>query len=121
MPSSDDSSRNIIDSGKTDATLRESTITDLFGGQRKWESEHWTASDDRVRGGRSQSYLKISDDKSTAIFHGDLDITALGGAGFASQRTTSSAGGPWDLSKADGVAIGLGAIDGWCSARKPRN
>ncbi|KAF3087886.1 hypothetical protein TWF569_007170 [Orbilia oligospora] len=111
MPSSDDSSKNIIHSGKADATLRENTITDLFGGQRKWESEHWTASDDRVRGGRSQSYLKISDDKSTAIFHGDLDITALGGAGFASQRTTGSAGGPWDLSKANGVAIGLGAID----------
>ncbi|KAK6514779.1 hypothetical protein TWF506_007141 [Arthrobotrys conoides] len=111
MSGSNDSSSNLLHSTKIDATLRGNTITDLFGGQRKWESESWTASDDRVRGGRSQSYLKISEDKSTATFHGDLDITALGGAGFASQRTTDSAGGPWDLSKADGVAIGLGDID----------
>ncbi|KAK6337630.1 hypothetical protein TWF730_003025 [Orbilia blumenaviensis] len=87
------------------------TTVDLFGGEKEWESKSWTASDDRVRGGRSQSYFEISEDRSTATFHGNLDITALGGAGFASQRTTDAAGGPWDLSKADGISIQLGDID----------
>ncbi|KAK6355659.1 hypothetical protein TWF718_000051 [Orbilia javanica] len=109
MSGSDDST--LPHGSKIDPTSCEHTITDLFGGERKWESEYWTASDDRVRGGQSQSYLKISEEKYSATFHGDLDITALGGAGFASQRTADAAGAPWDLSKADGVAIGLGDID----------
>ena len=36
-----------------------------------------------------QSYLDISDDQEVARFNGTLDIETLGGAGFASQRTTS--------------------------------
>ncbi|KAK6500491.1 hypothetical protein TWF481_010835 [Arthrobotrys musiformis] len=111
MSSASDSSSGPLSSSDINAIFRRNTVTDLFGGRREWLSESWTASDDRVRGGRSQSYIKISSDKSTATFHGNLDITALGGAGFASQRTTDTAGGPWDLSKADGVAIGLAEID----------
>ncbi|KAK6530597.1 hypothetical protein TWF281_007437 [Arthrobotrys megalospora] len=111
MSATDDSAGTLPHSSDIDTAVRENAITYLFGGEKKWEPEFWTASDDRVRGGRSQSYLKISEDKSTATFHGDLDITALGGAGFASQRTKDAAGGPWDLSKADGVCIGLGEVD----------
>ncbi|EPS45854.1 hypothetical protein H072_306 [Dactylellina haptotyla CBS 200.50] len=86
-------------------------IIDLFGREKSWDSAQWTASDDRVRGGKSQSYLRVSDDKSIATFYGNLDIEALGGAGFASQRTTASAGGPWDLSEATGIFIGLESLD----------
>ncbi|KAK6530473.1 hypothetical protein TWF694_003825 [Orbilia ellipsospora] len=86
-------------------------IDSLFGGERKWSSEQWTASDDRVRGGRSQSHLRISNDKSTATFCGNLDIEALGGAGFASQRTTKAAGGPWDFSEATGLVLSVGNFD----------
>ncbi|EIW72745.1 hypothetical protein TREMEDRAFT_58912 [Tremella mesenterica DSM 1558] len=63
-----------------------------------WDFSHWHAVDDRVRGGSSISHLEpytlspsiaqsIDDEKgSGARFHGTLDITTLGGAGFASQR-----------------------------------
>ncbi|KAJ4514274.1 hypothetical protein HRR83_006773 [Exophiala dermatitidis] len=57
----------------------------LFGSNGGWYPEQWTASDDRVRGGSSQSYLDCSG--PAACFHGRLDIGTLGGAGFASQRT----------------------------------
>jgi len=43
---------------------------------------------------------------STARFYGTLDIKALGGAGFASQRTTSDVRS-WDLSIYDGISIGI--------------
>ena len=36
-----------------------------------------------------QSYLDINVDQDVACFDGTLDIETLGGAGFASQRTTS--------------------------------
>lgn len=55
---------------------------------RAWHEEEWTSSDDRVRGGKSCSALSCSPGSLVARFHGNLDITALGGAGFASQRTT---------------------------------
>ena len=45
-----------------------------------------------------------------ARFHGTLDITALGGAGFASQRTTRDEA--WDLSGYDGVELLVVAADG---------
>jgi hypothetical protein len=56
----------------------------------------------------SQSYLDTS--SSPARFHGTLDITTLGGAGFASQRTTRSAS--WDLSAYSGIRLLLGKSDG---------
>ncbi|KAF1939576.1 CIA30 family protein [Clathrospora elynae] len=81
----------------------------IFGGDRGWKASDWTDSDDRVRGGASQSYLDISG--SSARFHGNLDITALGGAGFASQRTTGDEK-TWDLSDYDGIYLHLGKHDG---------
>lgn len=56
-----------------------------------------------------QSYLDISD--SSARFHGNLDIKTLGGAGFASQRTTAE-DTTWDLSNYDGIKLDLGKSDG---------
>jgi len=46
-----------------------------------------------------------------ARFHGNLDIKTLGGAGFASQRTTVEKT-TWDLSKYDGILLELGKSDG---------
>ncbi|KAF3918137.1 hypothetical protein ABW21_db0204110 [Orbilia brochopaga] len=91
--------------------LQHDTVLELFGGSRDWLSEQWTASDDRVRGGQSQSYLHISEKADSATFCGNLDIETLGGAGFASQRTTAAAGGPWDLSNASGLCIGIEDAD----------
>ncbi|KAL1607881.1 hypothetical protein SLS60_002819 [Paraconiothyrium brasiliense] len=81
----------------------------LFGGEKSWKASDWTASDDRVRGGKSQSYLETSD--SAARFHGHLDIKTLGGAGFASQRTTAE-DNTWDVSNYDGIILDLGKSDG---------
>ena len=46
-----------------------------------------------------------------ARFHGNLDIKTLGGAGFASQRTTTE-DTTWDLSDYDGIKLDLGKSDG---------
>ncbi|KAK7193643.1 hypothetical protein DPSP01_000193 [Paraphaeosphaeria sporulosa] len=81
----------------------------LFGGDKTWKASDWTASDDRVRGGKSQSYLEISG--TTARFHGHLDIETLGGAGFASQRTVAE-DCTWDVSHYDGILLNLGKSDG---------
>lgn len=81
----------------------------LFGGDDGWKADDWTSSDDRVRGGSSQSYLDTS--SSTARFYGNLDITTLGGAGFASQRTSSDTC-TWDLSSYSGIHLSLGKTDG---------
>ncbi|EMD91497.1 hypothetical protein COCC4DRAFT_128193 [Bipolaris maydis ATCC 48331] len=81
----------------------------LFGGCEGWNASDWTASDDRVRGGASQSYLSING--SSARFHGTLDAKALGGAGFASQRTTGETRA-WDLSAYDGIFLDIGELDG---------
>lgn len=79
---------------------------DLFGGSTPWQSSEWTSSDDRVRGGKSQSYLHIDPAGATATFKGNLDIKTLGGAGFASQRTKTDEA-VWDLGAFDGVEIVL--------------
>ncbi|KAJ4342498.1 hypothetical protein N0V87_001119 [Didymella glomerata] len=81
----------------------------IFGGEKGWDAKDWTSSDDRVRGGKSQSYLDI--EGSTARFHGNLDIKTLGGAGFASQRTTGE-DRTWDLSAYDGIHLEVGKDDG---------
>ncbi|OCL07045.1 CIA30-domain-containing protein [Glonium stellatum] len=82
----------------------------LFGGDKSWSPEDWTASDDRVRGGKSQSYLDCSSSESSAWFHGQLDIKTLGGAGFASQRTTGN-NQSWDLSCYNGIRLEIGEAD----------
>ncbi|KAI4760823.1 CIA30-domain-containing protein [Aureobasidium sp. EXF-3400] len=81
----------------------------LFGGSRSWKAADWTASDDRVRGGKSQSFLECH--SSTGRFHGNLDIKTLGGAGFASQRTTGEDRG-WDLSDYAGIVLDIAEADG---------
>ncbi|TKX23987.1 hypothetical protein C1H76_3925 [Elsinoe australis] len=88
--------------------LNKSTI-DLFGGDREWTASDWTASDDRVRGGKSQSYFET--DGSSGRFYGDLDIDTLGGAGFASQRTTGEDRN-WDLSDYHGIKLNVDKADG---------
>lgn len=73
---------------------------------RKWDENDWTASDDRVRGGKSLSRLTVDTETTSAKFSGTLDITALGGAGFASQRTTIFEGDdPLDLRGYDALAL----------------
>lgn len=51
-----------------------------------------------------QSYLDCY--PNIALFHGQLDIETLGGAGFASQRTTGTYR-HWDLSAFDGIVLTL--------------
>lgn len=48
------------------------------------------------------------------MFHGTLDIKTLGGAGFASQRTTGESR-HWDFARFDGIVL---KIDGSKSDRK---
>jgi hypothetical protein len=87
----------------------------LFGASNPWSAADWTSSDDRVRGGSSQSYLTVTPSSSssptTAHFHGTLDIKTLGGAGFASQRTVGE-DRTWDVSAYDGILLDLGKSDG---------
>ena len=114
-------------------------VSVLISRARGWQSEDWTDSDDRVRGGSSQvhnpllrptvlllqfaihahipasSCCKLTVHKSyldchprKAIFQGHLDTKTLGGAGFASQRTTGDDRN-WDLSRFDGLLITIDA------------
>ncbi|BGP44114.1 hypothetical protein JCM10449v2_008178 [Rhodotorula kratochvilovae] len=57
----------------------------LFGGSEPWPT--FTAVNDTLRGGASTSLLTVDPVSNVATFSGNLDITALGGAGFASQST----------------------------------
>ncbi|KAF2157702.1 CIA30-domain-containing protein [Myriangium duriaei CBS 260.36] len=79
-------------------------IHNLFGGSGSWRSGDWTASDDRVRGGKSESHFESSGE--IGRFYGDLDIETLGGAGFASQRTAGD-DKTWDLSEYDGIQLDI--------------
>ncbi|KAK5120529.1 hypothetical protein LTR85_006184 [Meristemomyces frigidus] len=91
-----------------DEKVKGQSVT-LFGGDEKWSSSDWTASDDRVRGGKSLSYIDCSDQK-IGRFHGNLDIKTLGGAGFASQRTTGD-DRKWDLEKYAGIKLHIAKGD----------
>ncbi|KAI1309278.1 NADH:ubiquinone oxidoreductase intermediate-associated protein 30 [Xylaria venustula] len=83
----------------------------LFGETDSWLAEHWVASDDRVRGGRSISHLDYASEASARVrFHGELDIKALGGAGFASQRSPEQCS--WDLSQFEGLNLAIHDGDG---------
>ncbi|KAL4892025.1 complex I intermediate-associated protein 30-domain-containing protein [Aspergillus ambiguus] len=85
--------------------------TALFGGDQPWSPRDWTASDDQVRGGSSYSIFDCNASSPTAFFHGHLDTQTLGGAGFASQRTTGE-DRTWDLSHYDGLELDIGRSDG---------
>lgn len=78
---------------------------------RPWSPLDWTSSDDRVRGGSSYSELACSPFSPTAVFKGTLDFETLGGAGFASQRTTGEDRN-WDLSRYDGIFLDIEKADG---------
>ncbi|KAI9363481.1 complex I intermediate-associated protein 30-domain-containing protein [Zopfochytrium polystomum] len=77
----------------------------LFGGDCPWNVSRWFAVDDRVRGGASVSTLTAVDGGVAAVFQGTLNTTALGGAGFASQRSLAEAGRPWNLTGYSGIEI----------------
>ena len=79
-----------------------SSCLPLFGGKAGWNLSQWTSSDDTVRGGSSFSKLESVGDG--VRFFGNLDTTTLGGAGFASQRTTSNDTN-WNLSAYDGLSV----------------
>ncbi len=91
----------------------------LFGASEPWLPPPWTTTDDRVRGGASRSYLSALPDNG-ARFHGHLDTSTLGGAGFASQFSPLDAAvagederkSGWDLSAYDGVEVAVGKSDG---------
>jgi len=92
--------------------VSESSKLVLFGESKPWFSNsiNWTAVDDRVRGGSSQSYLDEDEKVNEVRFHGTLDTTTLGGAGFASQATTGNM--TWDLNGYDGLEIIIDKSDG---------
>ncbi|KAL4818900.1 complex I intermediate-associated protein 30-domain-containing protein [Aspergillus spinulosporus] len=77
----------------------------LFGGPHPWLSADWKSTDDRVRGGSSCSHLFPSHDGKIATFNGHLDTRTLGGAGFASQRTTGDQS--WDISSYSGLEVDI--------------
>ncbi|KAJ4266331.1 hypothetical protein NW762_004315 [Fusarium torreyae] len=83
----------------------ENHVKYLYGGDKPWDNNLWTASDDRVRGGSSISRLTVSS-PTQAIYHGHLDTKTLGGAGFASQRTKGDLA--LDLSHTAGLQLVLG-------------
>jgi Complex I intermediate-associated protein 30 (CIA30) len=59
----------------------------------------------------TQSHLTLlPPSNTTAHFHGTLDIKTLGGAGFASQRTTTTTQ-TWDLSAYSGINLVIGNGD----------
>lgn len=64
-----------------------------------------------MRGGKSQSHLDYKPgSKDIVSFHGELDITALGGAGFASQRSPDLQ--CWDLTGYEGLRLAIEHGDG---------
>ncbi|OMP88368.1 hypothetical protein BK809_0003125, partial [Diplodia seriata] len=75
-----------------------------------WNAADWTSSDDRVRGGKSHSYFDIDETDPVARFYGNLDIKTLGGAGFASQRTTGE-NRSWNIDGYDGIQIEIAKSD----------
>ncbi|KAL6718043.1 hypothetical protein ACLMJK_004128 [Lecanora helva] len=92
----------------------------LFGASKPFIPPAWSTSDDRVRGGASQSYLIALPD-NRARFYGHLDASTLGGAGFASQFSPlnvpalddqSKEGKQcWNLAAYDGIEIGVEKSD----------
>ncbi|RFU73032.1 hypothetical protein TARUN_9227 [Trichoderma arundinaceum] len=75
-----------------------------------WDSSLWVTSDDRVRGGSSQSHLSVINPEK-ARFYGHLDTKTLGGAGFASQHSLGVL--DWDLRGYDaGIVVAVARADG---------
>lgn len=96
----------------------------LTSSREPWLRTPWSTVDDRVRGGASQSFLTSLPNEAVR-FHGHLDTSTLGGAGFASQFSpleaapqafdpSISSGNDrrWDLSAWDGIEIDISKSDG---------
>ncbi|CAG8955716.1 hypothetical protein HYFRA_00010982 [Hymenoscyphus fraxineus] len=80
-------------------------------GQVSWYTVPMEAADDSVRpGGNSSSLLTIDPSDQFATFSGYLDSKALGGSGFASQRTKGDLN--LDLSSYKGLSISVRESDG---------
>ncbi|KEY70763.1 hypothetical protein S7711_03259 [Stachybotrys chartarum IBT 7711] len=75
---------------------------------RPWSSDLWETSDDRVRGGSSQSSLVVINPER-ARFAGHLDTKTLGGAGFASQHSVGELS--LNLSDYDGILLSIVKAD----------
>ncbi|GAA5889825.1 hypothetical protein JCM6882_004336 [Rhodosporidiobolus microsporus] len=75
----------------------------LFGRSEPWPAP--SAVDDRIRGGKSVSHFKVWASNNVARFYGNLDITALGGAGFASQSFTFTPRLNLDPSRSSGLLL----------------
>lgn len=78
-------------------------------GSTPWRSVRWETVDDRVRGGASRSHISI-DESGLVRFAGNLDITTLGGAGFASQRTVQPLPIPLDADRFSGLSLTFNPI-----------
>ncbi|KAL7946583.1 complex I intermediate-associated protein 30 domain-containing protein [Trichoderma barbatum] len=91
------------------ATTRWQQLLYLYGGDQPWDSSLWVTSDDRVRGGASQSHLSVINPER-ARFYGHLDTQTLGGAGFASQHSLGVLN--WDLAGYEGIVIAVAQADG---------
>ncbi|KAI1007451.1 hypothetical protein K3495_g765 [Podosphaera aphanis] len=91
--------------------MSNSTHLSLFGGDLPWSPLDWISSDDTVRGGNSYSNLNCSPADAVAVFQGNLDIKTLGGAGFASQRTTAE-NEAWNLAGYEGISLDVKKSDG---------
>ncbi|KAJ3051919.1 hypothetical protein HK097_007068 [Rhizophlyctis rosea] len=79
----------------------------IFGSTSSWTPPLWIAVNDQIRGGASTSSLTISTLDNSALFTGHLDTSKLGGAGFASYRTSETTSPPkrWDLTPFSGLKL----------------
>jgi hypothetical protein len=68
-----------------------------------WCPADWHPQNDSLRGGSSTSALTVVPHCNSAIFSGILDSKTLGGAGFASVRTTGEQ--RWDWRGYDGLEL----------------
>ncbi|KAA8908217.1 complex I intermediate-associated protein 30-domain-containing protein [Sphaerosporella brunnea] len=70
-----------------------------------WCPADWQPQNDSLRGGSSTSDLIVAGHGNSAIFFGALDSKTLGGAGFASVRTTCIQN--WDWRGYSGIELGI--------------
>ena len=83
-------------------------IEPAVASRRYGSSFHWLARGALQLLTVPQSYLACTDAETK--FYGNLDIDTLGGAGFASQRTTGE-DRQWDLSAYNAIELCIGSAD----------
>ncbi|EPQ29240.1 uncharacterized protein PFL1_02995 [Pseudozyma flocculosa PF-1] len=72
---------------------------------QRWNPADFTNVDDTVRGGKSSSNVSLVANTGELEFSGNLDITALGGAGFASQANDHGFPVRLDKARFDGLRL----------------